>query len=101
MRNEYALTITINHKIIRRVIIDQHYRENQSESIDDGLILNLIKVLDGEILDVEIERDGFQYFKVEPIYPEYSRCHPYRLILVICIHDDYVGVINAFRVNRR
>jgi len=101
MRNEYALTITINHRIIRRVIIDQHYRENHSESVNDELILDLVKVMDGEILDIEIERSGFQYFKVEPIYPGKSQSQPYRLILVICIHDDYLGVINAFRVNRR
>lgn len=26
---------------------------------------------------------------------------PYRLVLVIYIHDDFLGVVNAFRVKRR
>ncbi len=99
-RNDYVLSLTINHRTIRRVIIDQHHRENHSESVDDPLILELVKELDQRVLDVEAERGDYQYFKVDPVFPSDSADRPFRLILVLCIHDDYLGVINAFRVDR-
>lgn len=43
------------------------------------------------------ERDGFEYFTVEPVELE-SR--PYRLVLLLYVHDDFLGVVNAFRVRR-
>ncbi len=99
-RNEYDLSLTINHRIIRRVIIDQHYRENHSESVNDSLILGLVKELDQRVLDVEVERGEYQYFKVDPVFPAEGKDRPFRLILVLCIHDDYLGVINAYRIDR-
>lgn len=69
--------------------------------MNDQLILELVKTLDEEILDVESEKNGYQYFKVEPVFPASTQNHPYRLVLMICVQDDYIGVINAFRVNQR
>ena len=94
------MSLTINHKSIHRVIIDQHYRQNHAESVDDPLILELVKELDNRVLDIEAERGEFQYFKVDPVFPSDGQDRPFRLILVLCIHDDYLGVINAFRVDR-
>ena len=64
--------------------------------MNDPLILELVKNLDGGIYPIEDEVDGFQYFTVEPVKFESK---PYRVILVLCIHDDFLGVVNAFRVN--
>lgn len=95
-RHEYPIQIIFNGKEIRRVLIDQHYLEGHAESMDDKLILKLVKTLGGEIFPVEEEDDGFQYFTVEPVF---HASKPYRVILVMCLQDDFLGVINAFRVN--
>lgn len=96
MKTEYPVKLVFNGSAIRRVVIDQHYRENHSESMNDVLILELVKSLDGGNYPMEAENDGFQYFTVEPVvYQEM----PYRVVLVLCISDDFLGVVNAFRVN--
>ena len=95
-RNEYSIRLFFNGVEIHRVLIDQHYRENHAESMNDELILELVKNLDGGNYPVEDEDDGFQYFMVEPVVFETK---PYRVILVMCVHDDFLGVVNAFRVN--
>lgn len=96
LRNEYPIQLTFNNKEIHRVLIDQHYREGHAESMDDQLILKLVKTLDGDTFPIEEEDDSFQYFTVEPVVHESK---PYRVILVMCLQDDFLGVINAFRVN--
>lgn len=97
MRVEYKLRITINERVIHRVIIDPHYRQKHTD-LDDSKILHLVKSLDGLIFPIEARRGDFEYFKVEPVYLESL---PYRVILVMCIVDDFLGVINAFRVQWR
>jgi len=96
-RIEYSLRLTVNDRVITRVIIDQHYRLKHAESVNDELILNLVKTLDGSTVPVEAESSEFQYFSVEPVVHAEA---PYRLVLVMCLTDDYLGVINAFRVKR-
>lgn len=65
--------------------------------VTDEIIIELIRSLDGEVFPVESEVDNFQYFTAEPVFRDQN---PYRVIMVLCIFDDYLGVINAFRVNR-
>lgn len=98
VRNEYKLQVEINGRRLTRVLIDQHYQENHAESINDELILDLVKEIDGEVFTVDSVRGDFQYFVAEPVFNE---MRPYRLVMVLCIYDDYLGVINAFRVNRK
>lgn len=97
-RNEYPLELVINHKPITRVIIDQHYKLKHAESVTDEIILELVRELDGSVFSIEAEREEFQYFTAEPVYQGQA---PYRLVLLLCTYDDYLGVINAFRVDRR
>lgn len=95
-RTEYTVSILINGRQLNRVIIDQHYRIKHPE-MDDPLILKLVSEVSGGFFNIETERDGFQYFRVEPVIVEDK---PYRLVLVMYIHDDYLGVVNAFRVQK-
>ena len=95
-RKEYFLKITINNRNLSRVVIDQHYQLNHPEMSDD-LILELVKSINEEIFEIESETNGFQYFRVEPVMYEDK---PYRLILLLYIHDDFLGVVNAFRVKK-
>jgi hypothetical protein len=95
-RPEYPLMLLINGRALNRVVIDQHYREGHVESISDELILQLVKELDGQTYPIELIRGEFEYFTVEPVILAEK---PYRLVLMLCMTDDYLGVVNAFRVN--
>lgn len=96
-RNEYRLTLMFNGRLFYRVQIDQHYRENHPE-MSDELILELVKMLDGDVAYFEKENENFYYFKVEPLEHQYR---PYRLVFLTHKRDNYLGVINAFRVGRK
>jgi hypothetical protein len=95
-RPEYPLKITINGRILSRVVIDQHYRQKHGQSMDDEIILDLLKTLDGKKFPPEKVQGENEYFTVEPVYHLEK---PYRVVLVLCLSDDYLGVVNAFRVN--
>ena len=94
MRNEYQKSLIFNNRMINTIIIDQHYKISHPE-ITDELILSLIDVINGERLDPESVKGEFEYYKVDPLY---YLDKPYRLIFLLCLSDDYLGVINAFRV---
>lgn len=96
-RPEYPLKLVINEQPINRVIIDQHYKEKHAY-LNDMAIMEMVKQLNGQNFPVEETHGEFQYFRVEPVYHE---GRPYRLILLLCITDDFLGVVNAFRVARR
>ncbi|MCB0350104.1 MAG: hypothetical protein KDD38_02900 [Bdellovibrionales bacterium] len=95
-RKEYSLNIRINGRELSRIFIDQHYKVKHLD-VTDEIILSLVKQLDGRDFDIEDEDDEFQYFRVEPVYFEAA---PYRLILLLCITDNFLGVVNAFRIKR-
>jgi hypothetical protein len=96
-RPEYPIQLTINGKRISRIVIDQHYKEKHAD-LNDELILRLVTQLDQLTIPIEMTRGEFDYFSVEPVFLDEKR---YRLILVMCISDDYLGVVNAFRVRRK
>lgn len=96
VRSEYRLSITLNQRRFSRVLIDQHYLKKHPE-LSDEIILELVKVVNYEIFHVDERQGEFEYFAVEPVF---FSARPYRLILVVCSNDDYLGVVNAFRVGR-
>ncbi len=95
-RPEYPLKIMLNGRKLSRLVIDQHYRVNHDESMNDQIILDLVKTLDGKKIPPESVQGEFEYFTVEPVFHLEMA---YRVILVLCLTDDYLGVVNAFRVN--
>jgi hypothetical protein len=95
-RPEYPLKITINGRNLSRVVIDQHYRVKHGQSMNDDVILDLVKTLDGKKFPLDRVQGANEYFTVEPVFRLEK---PYRVILVLCLTDDYLGVVNAFRVN--
>jgi len=66
-RPEYPLRITINERVLTRVVISQHYKENHAESITDEIILELVKELDGGTFVIERSQDGFECFKADRV----------------------------------
>jgi hypothetical protein len=66
--------------------------------MNDEIILRLIATLDGKKFPPERTQGEFEYFTVEPAY---LLDKAYRIVLVLCLVDDYLGVVNAFRVKDR
>lgn len=96
-RNEYPSELMINGRFLSRVVIDQHYQLKHPE-ISDKLILKLIEQLNEGNFPIEEEKSGYEYFAVEPVTYEDK---PYRLVLLLYVHDDFLGVVNAFRVGSK
>ena len=96
----YPRTIEFNGTVLTSIVISQHYKAKHAD-VTDELILGILELLvHGRQFDPEdaADEDGFQYFKIEPL--EFQD-RPYRLILVTCSTEDYLGVVNAFRVERK
>jgi len=93
-RRDYPIQITVNKRKIDRVVIDDHYEEKHSDSISDELILALVNLLDNGTFIPITEKDGFQYFKTEPLVFENKN---YRLIWLLEEDEIYIGIVNAFR----
>jgi hypothetical protein len=98
IRTEYPSKLIMNGRTFGRILIDQHYRRKHSESMRDHLILELVESISGRYFPVVTHRNGFDFFVIEPVI---RNGMPYRLVLVTSRSDDFVGVVNAFRVNRR
>ena len=98
-RREYTIdTIEVNGLKIASIIIDSHYEESHGEHINDELILDLVKRLDGrrEIPESQ-DNDGFSYFVT--LLNHNSK--QFRLIWLLEDDAIYIGVINAYRDNRK
>ena len=95
MRVEYLAKIRLNRRTFNRVFIDDHYKRRHADKMNDALILDLCRSLDGSLLDIQdVTKDGWQILVKDPLF---WAGKVYRL--VICTHPDerYIGVINAFR----
>lgn len=64
---EYNISIMINEILISKVIIDPHYEEKHVESINDEIILELAKTLDGKYFDPDDEKTPYAYFVTDKI----------------------------------
>lgn len=96
-RRKYDIEgITVNGIMINKVIIDPHYEEKHRDDIDDTLIVELVRKLDGRQELPEAVDDSFTYFVT---LLERNR-KQYRLIWLLEEDQIYVGVINAYRDDR-
>ena len=94
-RREYSIEITINGHQLKKLIIDPHYEEKHSESVDDQIIIELVKQLDGGYFDFEAEdNEGFQYFVEDPMELNAKK---YKLIWLLHDEEIYIGVVNCYR----
>ncbi len=84
----------VNEIFISKVIIDPHYEEKHAESVNDEIILELVKTLDGKYFDPDDEKYPYSYFVTDKI--EYQG-KLYKLIWLLEEHEIYIGVINAYR----
>ena len=96
-RTSYHVSMVFNGLEISEIVIDQHYRLNHQEMTDD-LILKLVSILQFLNLEASKTCGNFSYYVHEPIY--WMR-KPYRLIVVLENGCNYLGVVNAFRVQEK
>ena len=100
MRREYTIEpIVVNRRKIVKVIIDPHYELKHKDSINDELILELVKHLNNRnvIPEGRGKNNDYSYFS------SLIRLRQKQYRLVWLLEDDsiYIGVVNAFRDDRR
>lgn len=82
---------------ITQVVIDPHYEEKHSATVNNRLILKLVHELDGRQELPEAKQNQYSYFSTLIDYENKL----YRLIWMQEDNTLYVGVINAYRNRRR
>ncbi|MGB0453470.1 MAG: hypothetical protein ACPGJV_07120 [Bacteriovoracaceae bacterium] len=93
-RREYEVKLIVNGVLVSKVIIDPHYEEKHSESINDEIILELIKFLDGKEFEPDDEKPPYSYFVTDKIE---LKGKLYKLIWLLEEGQIYIGIINAYR----
>ena len=93
-RREYPIRLTINDRLIVRVVIDPHYELKHGRSVSDAVILDLVRMLSGSSFEPESEADGYQYFVSDHLVLNSRR---YKLIWLLEKDALYIGVVNAYR----
>jgi hypothetical protein len=93
-RREYGIEITVNGQVVHKVIIDPHYEEKHGASVDDQIVLELVKQLDGELFEPEAIQPPYTYFVTEGMELNGKR---YKLIWLLEDDQLYVGIVNAYR----
>jgi hypothetical protein len=98
LRRTYSIDpIIVNGIRIKDVVIDSHYEEKHSASIDDALILRLVGKLDGRFELPETKSGTHSYFAT---VIELDAKH-YRLVWLLEDGAIYIGIINAYRDRRK
>jgi hypothetical protein len=92
-RRSYSVNMVVNGRKVTDVVIDPHY-ESRHSNIDDALILEMVKYLNGREFMAE-ERDGeWEYFMLDRV--EHGGKF-YRLVWCMSHQSSFIGVINCFR----
>lgn len=92
-RREYDINLYINKLIISKVIIDTHYEEKHSESVDDEIILSLVQELNNDTFEPVDTKQKYQYFVTEKRLNDKN----YRLVWLLEDGEIYIGIVNAYR----
>lgn len=93
-RREYVVKLEVNGRKITKVIIDPHYEEKHTKSINDELILELVKLLHKGAFPVQEQDEGFEYFVNDNLK---LGGKTYKLIWLLEDNKLYIGVVNAHR----
>ena len=93
-RREYDIKIEVNGRQILKVIIDPHYELKHRGSVDDELILKLVKLLNGGVFPPVEVKDGFEYYVTDQLKLDGKS---YKLIWLLEDSHLYIGIVNAHR----
>mgnify|MGYP001615830698 CR=1 FL=1 len=94
-RREYNVSMIVKGLMINKVIIDPHYQEKHADTVNDEIILELVKTLNGSEAEPDTIDESFSYFVSDGI--EYQG-KAYKLVWLLEDHQIYIGVVNAYRM---
>ncbi len=95
MQREYLLRLIVNGRTFKRVLIDSHYEIRHSDTINDALILELVKKLNGGTFEHDrVTPAGWEIYANDPWYLDGK---PYRIVWCLHPEETCLGVINVFR----
>ena len=99
LRRRYDFSIFVNSRAYSGVVIDPHYQIRHFKSMNDHLILKLMKEISGRnYLPTGVSQEGWEIYVNDPVMFENKL---YRVIWCSHTSEDYLGVINAFRRTRQ
>ena len=81
------------HVTVNRFSSRSHYEEKHGQSINDELILSLVRQLDGQSFRPETQSNEFNYFATNIEY----QGKRFKLVWLLEKEQIYVGIINAHR----
>lgn len=93
MYRQYKVHVSMGDHHFCEVWIDPHYEEKHKDSINDELILALVKRLDSWLIVLSAVVSGYSFYEADGAY----KGKIYRLILVVPSDNSYLGVRNAYR----
>lgn len=97
-RREYGIRITVNGRKISKVIVDPHYEAKHAASVDDRLILRLVRQLDGRFFEEDDVDRPYSYFVTDDMVDDMVLDGKrYKLVWLLEDEQLYVGVVNAHR----
>lgn len=76
------------------MVIDPHYETKHRAAVDDRVILQLVKLLDGGLFPVADRKKPFEYFVTDRMSLSNKL---YKLVWLLEDHEIYIGVVNAYR----
>lgn len=77
------------------MVIDPHYELKHKGTMNDKIILALVRQLEGMEFPVAgTDAEGFEYYKTDPLFLDGK---PYRLVWLTHPKERFIGVRNAFR----
>ena len=94
MRRKYKIEIVVNDILIQSVVIDSHYEEKHSKDINDEIILDLVRMLDGKTFEPDDINPPYKYFVTDKIF---YKGKYYKLIWPLEEDQIYIGIVNAYR----
>ena len=77
-----------------KVIIDPHYEIKHSASVDDQVILRLVRQLDGRFFETDDVERPYSYFVTDNMVLDGKR---YKLVWLLEDNEFYIGIVNAHR----
>lgn len=93
-RKSYLKRLKINDRKFIEVIIDSHYKNKHSESVNDEIILSLVEQLNNGWFYPKAKDNDFEYYDLDYIF---ANGKPYKIIWCIPKIGNYIGIINTYR----
>jgi hypothetical protein len=87
------MRLLVNGRSIEEVVIDPHY-EIKHPDIDDKLILEMVRCLDGKEFQPETRQGEWEFYVLDRIGYQGRQ---YRLVWCLRDASPFLGVINCFR----